>query len=373
MQGLENVLAAEIQNIGGENIRHLVRAVSFIGTQETLYKANMFLRTALKVLKPITFFRAENEEALYKAIKRIAWEDYMSIDDTLAVEATVASKYFTHSHYIVQKTKDAIVDRFRERTGKRPSVHPGAPTLRIHIHITHNTCDVALNSSGDSLFRRGYKTATGTAPINEVLAAGMLLLAGWDGSKAFVDTMCGSGTLLIEAALIAMHIAPGSFRKNFGFQYWNDFDEKLFERIRLQAARQIKKCAVPIVGCDINEQAVTIAWKNIAKAGLSDVINVSRCAMADYNPPPPSGILISNPPYGERLRTEELSSLYRMIGSTLKHRYAGYEAWIISSSIEAFTYIALHHVKNITLFNGPLECRFRKYEMYEGSKRLKKQ
>lgn len=365
--GLEDVLAKELNDLGAKNVKKLIRAVSFSGDNAMMYRANYRLRTALCILKPIAEFEASNEDELYKGIGTINWANYMKVDDTLSVSAVTYSKIFTHSKYVALKTKDAIVDQFRRRTNKRPDVDTMNPTLAIDVHVSEKHVTVLLNSSGDPLFKRGYRQSGGKAPINEVLAAGMLMLSGWNCQSDLMDPMCGSGTILIEAAMMAYGIAPGSYRSQFAFEKWNDFDADLFEQITEEDI-EVPEFKYKIYGSDISPVAVRIAKDNIRAAFLSKQVDVHVCNFFDTRPKSALTV-VTNPPYGERLQPGDMEIFYRKMSDKLKIDYLGSVAWIIGSNPECMKYMGLHPEKKIKLFNGPLECTFRKFSIYEGSKR----
>lgn len=369
--GLESVLAEELKRLNAKNISPGNRAVFFDGSNELMYAANLNLRTALRILKPIEKFYVRSDNALYKNIKKIKWNNYFSVNDTFAIDSVAHSKYFNHSKYISLKAKDAIVDQFRELTGNRPSIDLDDPTVKINIHIHDDECTVSLDSSGDSLHKRGYRKNINLAPLSEVLAAGLIYLSGWDQKSNFTDAMCGSGTILIEAGLMAADKAPGLMRKKFGFMNWGDFKEDLWKTIVSEAEKRIKSVNFKITGSDINRDTIKIARENITHAGLDNDIIISAKPFDQSVPPEGDGTLIINPPYGERMKEEDIISFYRMIGDTLKKNYTGYDAWIISSNKEALKHLGLRTSKKLTLQNGPLEVKFHKYEMYRGSKKAK--
>lgn len=364
--GLEEVLAEELKQIGAEDISINNRAVIFKGDQGLMYKANLLLRSALKILKQIREFTVTDEKSLYKGVKEINWSDYLDLENTLAVDSTINSRYFNHASYVSLKTKDAIVDQFREKCGARPSVNVTSPSIRINVHISGDKCILSLDSSSISLHKRGYGMDRDKAPINEVLAAGLVLLSGWDKKSNFIDPMCGSGTILIEAAMFAYNIAPGINKKDFGFMRWRDFNPSLWNSIRKNALKDTADFKYKIVGSDISERAISIAKENIKCAGLDGKISVSKKPFEESFPPHGGGILIMNPPYGERMKKEDIVSFYKMIGDRLKQYYTGYNAWILSSNRSALKHIGLRPSGKITLYNGPLECRFQKYSLYEG-------
>ncbi len=369
MQGLEGALAEEIRQLGGKEIKELKRAVEFEGDKRLLYRANLELRTALRVLVHLQDFIAKSPEELYRKIRRVEWQDYMSVDKTFAIDATASSEIFRHSKYAALKTKDAIADYFRDKTGRRPDVNVEFPHLQVNLHINQDKCSLSIDSSADSLHKRGYRANTLEAPINEVLAAGMILISGWRGDRTFIDPMCGSGTLLIEAALIATNTPPQLHREAFGFMKWRDFDANLWEDVVDKAKAQIKPLTCQILGFDKDMRAVRVSAQNIFSAHLEGQgIKVEKKSFEKLVPPPPPGIVITNPPYDERLKEVEVEAFYKMIGDQLKQEFSGYEAWLISSNKEALKYIGLRPSQKMTLFNGALECKFQKYELYEGSR-----
>ena len=369
--GFEGVLANELKNIGAENVKTGNRYVSFSGGNEIIYKSNFYLRTALSILKPITTFTVENEDDLYKMVQKIDWETILSLKTTFAVEPTVHSSVFKHGQYAALKTKDAIVDQFRSKTQKRPYVDADNPDILINLHISEKVCTLSLNSSGEPLYKRGYRVANHEAPLNEVLAAGLILLSGWNPSQDFIDPMCGSGTLSIEAALIANKIPPGIFRKKFAFENWPDFDSELFSKISNDDESDDNITQGRFFASDISSKAISIARNNIKSASLHNKINLNNIDFFDLKLDSNSGVVIINPPYGERLKNENLNGFYENIGNTLKHQYEGFEVWILSSNSDAMKSIGLHPTKKIKVLNGSLECSFNKYQIYSGSKKMK--
>ena len=371
--GLEEILAEELRKLGASAVEMGVRNVSFEGDTGFMYKANLSCRTAIKILKPITSFNVFKEDDLYAKIYAIKWEDYMDAEGSLAVDSTVFSKYFTHSQYISLKTKDAIVDRFRDKKGVRPDVDLDHPTLRINIHIDRNICTVSLDSSGQSLHKRGYKVATTLAPINEVLAAGMLMKAGWNGQCDFLDPMCGSGTLLIEAAMIACNIPPDLNKDEFGFETWPDFDVNLYELIESAALKKIRDFNFKITGFDNHRIAIKKAEENITAASLNEFITLRDQDFFESEKENDSSLFIAvNPPYDERIAVDDVEKFYGQIGSTFKRNYPDSQAWMFTSNLEALKFVGLRPSKKIKLFNGKLESRLVKYELYSGSKKAKK-
>lgn len=371
--GFEPLLAKELRNLGAMDVKEGVRSVAFVGDKGFMYKANLSLRTAIKILKPIESFKVSSEDELYRQVYKLPWEKYMNENETLAIDATVHSEKFTHSKYIALKSKDAIVDRFRNNTGTRPGIDLDYPNLRINIHIEKDNCTVSLDSSGQSLHKRGYKAATNIAPINEVLAAGMLLHSGWDGQCDFLDPMCGSGTILIEAAMIACNIPPNLNKKEFGFEKWKDWDEDLFEKIEESVLKKVRDFHFTIKGYDKAPSAVHKAKDNIDNANLADFITVQHEDFFKTEKQSERHLqMVFNPPYGERLEID-MPQFYKQVGDTLKQSYPGTEAWFITSNMEAIKHVGLRPSRKIKLFNGSLESRLLKYDIYEGSKKAKKQ
>lgn len=368
MQGLEPVLATEMEQLGATDIQPLKRAVSCRGDRRLMYRINYEARAALRVLVPFHQFRANNEQSYYRAVREVDWSRYLDAKDTLAVEATVSGDFFRHSQYAALLTKDAIVDQFRDRLGRRPNVNVEAPTLRIHVRIFGSQCDLLLDSSGDSLHKRGYRRDTVEAPLNEVLAAGMILTSGWNGERPLVDPMCGSGTIPIEAAMLAMHIPPQYKRESLGFFRWKDFDHKLWREVKSAADAQIQQPESPIFASDADPRARNATAINLLSAGLEKVVQVEKIAFEKLTPPAPSGMLIFNPPYDERLKMEAVADFYKSIGDRLKQHWAGWDAWLISSNLEAWKSFGLRPSRKIPLVNGSLECLFQKFELYEGKK-----
>ncbi len=363
--GLEEVLAEEIINLGGDDVEIGRRAVFFRGDKKLMYKANLHLRTALRILKPIKAFKAKNADEIYENLRKVDWEEYMDLKQTFTVDTVLFSDTFKNSQYLTYRVKDAIADSFNEKYGKRPSVRLVNPDIYVHLHISQEMCTLCMDSSGESLHKRGYRADQTEAPLNEVLAAGMLLLAGWKGQTNFIDPMCGSGTLPIEAALIALNIPAGIYRNRFAFQSWKDYDADLFDEIYDEDTQ--RPFEYKIYGSDISRPAIAIAAKNVESAGLSKYINLKAKAVQDIlTTVGPEGILITNPPYGERIKPADLMGLYKDLGERLKHVFTGYKAWILSYRKECFDNIGLRHSKRIPLMNGALECEMRLYEIFSG-------
>ena len=364
-QGLEEILAEELTTLGANDIQIGRRMVSFTGDKRMMYKANFCLRTAIRILKPIKNFTAKDADEVYNQIQAIPWEEYLDVNKTFAIDAVVFSEEFRHSKFVSYKVKDAIVDYFREKTGKRPSVRINNPDVLLNIHIAQTTCTLSLDSSGESLHRRGYRQGQVEAPLNEVLAAGMVLMTGWRGECDLIDPMCGSGTIPIEAALIARNIAPGVFRKGFAFEKWVDFDSEMFDEIYNDDSQE-REFTHKIYGYDNNPKANEIATHNIKAAGVSKDVTLKLQPFQQFEQPQEKSIIVMNPPYGERISTNDLLGLYQMIGERLKHAFVGNEAWVLSYREECFDQIGLKPSKKVPLFNGALECEFRKYEIFDG-------
>lgn len=368
LQGLEPVLAQELLALGAKRVEAHNRAVSFWGDDDVLYRANLWLRTAIRILIPIEGARVRNEAELYNAMLRIPWGNYMSPKDTFAIDAAIHSNYFNHSQYVALKTKDALADWWRKKVGYRPSVDVETPTVRFNVHILHDTLTLSIDSSGDSLHQRGYRLDRNEAPLNEVLAAGMILLSGWKGETAFADPMCGSGTLPIEAAMIAANIAPNLSRAQFGFMHWQHYDARLFRSLVAEAQNMQKPVQHPIAGSDISARNVAFARENAQRAGVEAHIDFRVCGIDQSVAPAPEGTLICNPPYGERMIPADIDALYATIGDTFKQQYSGWTAWMLSSNMEAFKKVGLRTSQKIPLLNAKLPCQMRRFDLYKGSK-----
>lgn len=366
LQGLEPMLAKELHALGANEIEILKRAVSFKGDQELLYASNIYLRTALKILKPVYRFTAGNEEILYKKVKEFNWTELFNIDQSFSIESTVYSDIYTHTQFPSLKMKDAIVDRFRDEFGKRPDVDRDHPDIKFNLHIQQNYVTISLDSSGATLHKRGYKNLTHEAPMSEVLASGLIMLTGWDKKELFYDPMCGSGTLPIEAASIANHMAPGLIRSDFGFKTWKDFNPQLYKQLILQAASMVKSSPVKIIGSDISKRSVEMATIHAGQAKLEKQVAFFVRDFHESDPPAAKGVMIINPPYGERLKQEQINEFYKAIGNTLKRKYAGFKVWVFSSNLEAIKFIGLRPSVKFKLKNGPLDCAFHCFEISEG-------
>jgi len=369
LYGLEKVLSEELIGLGAGDVQTANRAVLFEGDMSLLYRVNYSVRTALSVLLPIADFRIRSKDDLYKGGSKIEWDRIMDPDDTFSIVPVVNSLHFGHTGYAGLILKDAIADSFRNKTGRRPSVDTTNPRILINLHISNDLVTISIDSSVVPLFKRGYRQEQSVAPLNEVLAAGIILLSGWKVSVPMTDPMCGSGTIPIEAGLIACRIPPGKFRQFFGFQRWKDFDEDLFEKIKLECNSLIRLSPVKISGSDVSEQAIQYAKANVARAGLNDAVTLEMSDFKNLRSSDDNGYLFLNPPYGQRIQPEEIDMLYSTIGTTLKHNFPGTTAWLITSNKESLKHIGLKPKQKYTLFNGALECVLLKYEMYQGTKK----
>lgn len=368
--GLEPVLAEEIKKLGGKNVEIKTRAVNCEGDLGFLYKINYSARTAVKILVPIYEFKAFNEHKFYDKLLKFNWDQFMDVNQSFAIDATVHSERFTHSQFMTLKMKDAIVDFFRTKYKQRPNVEPKNPDIKFNLHIDRDFVTVSLDSSGDPLFKRGYRKEQGEAPINEVLASGMLQIAGWDGKGNFLDPMCGSGTILIEAAMIAIDLPAQIFRKKFAFQNWKNYDEELFQKIKEFRINRIKEFEGKIVGYDIDARMLKAARINIEAAEMEDVIEVQKKNFFESEKDLFPLLMVFNPPYDERISIK-FDEFYKKIGDTFKTSYPNTLAWLISSDLQAVKKIGLRPSRKVKLYNGKLETRFLQYEMYEGSKKAK--
>ncbi len=365
-QGLEGVLADELKAIGAENVETGRRMVSFEGDLEVLYRANFCCRTALRILKPFYKFHANDADELYEAVKKFEWDKVLKSDQTFSIDSTVFSTEFRHSKFVTYRVKDAIADFFSEKYGKRPSIRLTNADFVFDVHISGNEITLSLDSSGESLHKRGYRVAQTEAPINEVLAAGIILMSGWKGDTDFVDPMCGSGTFLIEAAMIATNTYPGVYRNSFAFERWSDFDSELFDSIYNDDSAE-REFDHKIYGSDISPKAIAIAERNVKAAAMSKFINLQVRSIQSITEAPEGGILITNPPYGERIEVEDMEALYQSIGDRLKKVFRGYNAWVIGYKTELFDCIGLKPSVKYPLLNGSLECELREYVIFEGT------
>ena len=365
-KGLEAILAEELTAIGADDVTPVNRGVNFSGSFSMLYKANLYTRTALRILMPVAKFKAVNENMLYNKIMDIDWSRYMSVKNSFAVDAVTFSNTFRHSHYVEQKVKDAIVDQFRKNNSLRPSVDIKHPEIKINVHLAENFFTISLDSSGESLHKRGYRKHLHQASLSEVLAAGMVMLSGYKGELPLLDPMCGSGTIAIEAAMISSGMLPGHLERSYGFQYWTEYDNLLFNRIR-EAMPEPDFRRINITATDIDPEAVRITKTNARAAGLLEYMNIRRTDFLNYNYEGDPPVIIMNPPYGERLEVEDIETFYGNIGSVMKHKFPGAEAWVFSSNMDAINKLGLKPDRKIALFNGNLECRYQKYTLFSGS------
>jgi putative N6-adenine-specific DNA methylase len=372
LAGLENVLATELQALGAKNVQPQKRAVSFEGDTTLIYKANLWCRTAMSILKPLFDFTFDNQQQYYDILREYKWDEVFAVDKTIAINALAFNSEFTNTHFLAQRTKDAIADYFKEKTGKRPSVDIDDPQIKINIYIHQNRCSVSLDSSGAPLFKRGYRRKNVAAPLNEVLGAGLILLSGWDKRQPFYDPMCGSGTFSIEAGMMAMNMAPSIFRRHFSFQHWQEYNENQWENLR-EEARSVQYKSVPdILASDISNSAMDAARQNLMEAGLLGKVKLEKKDFFISKPLHDRGTILLNPPYGVRLHDDNIKEYYQNMGTTLKHNYSGFEAWIISPDKNLTHKIGLRHTSQQLVYNGPIECRFLGYQLYKGTKKIHK-
>ena len=365
-QGLEDVLRDELIALGAQNVEIGTRMVSFEGDKALMYKANLCCRTALRILVPIVKFTAEDTDQLYDFVRDFDWDQYLTPDSTFAIDSTVNSHEFTHSRFVTYRVKDGIVDHFNDKYGRRPSIRLNSPDLILNVHIADTRVTISLDSSGEPLSKRGYRAEQTEAPVNEVLAAGIILKTGWRGDSNFVDPMCGSGTFLIEAALIAANINPGIYREGFAFERWKDFDPELFNEIYNDDSAE-KEFSHKIYGGDIDPEAVLITRKNLERAHVEEMVDVRCLPFEEWTDVPEPGILVTNPPYGERLKPESMENLYRGIGKELKQHFKGWHAWILGYRDEHFAAIGLRPSVKFPILNGSLECSLREYVLFDGT------
>ncbi|MFO8129992.1 MAG: class I SAM-dependent RNA methyltransferase [Bacteroidales bacterium] len=368
LPGLEEILRGELLSLGADNIHSLTRGAEFEGDKETLYKVNYCCRNALRFLVPLTSFHAPNETLLYERVKKIPWDSIFKVHQTFAIDANTFDSRISHSRYLTQKTKDAIADHFREKYSRRPTVNTEDPEIRINIHLNNNTCTVSLDSSGGSLHLRGYRKRNSPAPLNEVLASGIIDMSGWNGTTDFIDPMCGSGTLVIEAAMKALKLPPGKIRKHYGLMNWLTFDDTLWNAVKQDADDQIlKTLPCRIEGSDADGNMISVSRSHSTFAGVRPFISLKKANFLHRDAPFESGTLITNPPYGERIPLKEPERFYKTMGDTLKHKYTGYSAWILTADYKSAKHTGLRTSKKIRLYNGQLECRLLNFEIYPGS------
>ncbi len=368
LYGFEGILADEIKELGGEKIQKITRGIKCEGNPEFLYRANLSLRTALKILVPIHTFKAKNEKELYDRMMDFDWSIFLDVDQTFAIDNVVFSELFKHSKFVALKAKDAIVDQYRNKYRRRPSINTDNPDVLFNLHCANDQFTISMDSSGAPLNQRGYREDGHRAPMNEVLAAGMIKLSNWDKGKALVDPMCGSGTILVEAAMIAMNMAPNINRKDFGFRTWPEFSPVLWSRVKNEEQSKMRKPSLDFTGLDIDSNAVGLARKSLSKIGLRREVKIREMDFRDFKPLSEEGTIITNPPYGERIGEDDINAFYTSMGDAFKQNFAGFDAWIISSNKAAMKKIGLNYSSRHTLFNGPLECDYCHYELYDGSK-----
>ena len=365
--GFEDLLAEELRTLGAKNVEIGNRIVKFEGNQSFMYKCNIWLRTAISVLMPIETFRFKDEQDLIKKLSFIKYSSYFSVNKTFAVKGAVNSTLFNHSQYPLLLLKDAIADHFRDSFGKRPTVDKGKPNVVFDLHIDENECTVALNSSGAPLFQRGYRKNVGDAPLNEIVAAGLIMRSGWDKKSDLIDPFCGSGTICIEAALMANDMPSMIERKSFGFKHWKDYDVNLFEALQDEIPRRPKKdLKFKIIGSDTDTDMINMARDNARMLPVDNILSFEAKDFRDVTPPSETGMLITNPPYGERLEVEDIEALYGDMGTFFKHKMGGYDCWVLSASVEGLKSVGLKPSKKIRVYNGDLECDFRQYQIFAG-------
>jgi putative N6-adenine-specific DNA methylase len=369
LQNLEEILAGELKELGATNIEIARRAVHFTGNKEQLYQANLHLRTALRVLVPIAEFPIRQADDIYSQAMKTDWTKFLNLEQTFAIDPNVHSEFIRHSNYASVKLKDAIADCFTKKFSKRPDVNPDRPDVLFNLHVDNHRVTVSLDSSGESLNRRGYRNRGAMAPLNEVLAAGMILSTGWKGDTDFYDPMCGSGTLAIEASMIAQNLPAQFLRNDFGFMHWNDFDKNLWMEVKKAAQEKIVPSKCNVYASDADPRQLKVAEENIENAGFESEINLQLSDIIELRPKGEAGIMVINPPYGERIEDENLDLLYKSIGDTLKHQWPGFTAWIISSNDEAMKRIGLKPSRKIPLINGTLNCKFQRFDLFKGTRK----
>jgi len=369
LHNLEKVLAKELEDLGAKNVRTIKRAVTCEGDIRMLYSINYNARTALRVLVPIYSFQAKSEKELYDQIKKFDWSQYMDVHQTFAIDNSVFSDFFRHSKFATLKMKDAMADQFREKYGRRPSVDPKTPEVKFDLHGWKERFTVSLDSSGDPLNQRGYREHGHPAPLNEVLAAGMVQLARWDRKTPLLDPMCGTGTLLIEAAMYAVNMPPQYLRKSFGFRGWKNFNPMIWNRVKIESDGEMRNKPLQISGGDVDAKAVSLANKSLKKLGLKQQVNIRQVEFEKHRPGTPDGMIVTNPPYGERIGgDQDILAFYKTISDLLKQNFSGFEAWVLSSNFEALKHLKLSPSRKIPLLNGKLECSFQEYKLYRGAK-----
>jgi len=366
--GLEEVLAKELETIGAKNILIKNRAVSFHGDNEILYSACYKVRTALKILKTIDKFRITDANSLYDKAFEIKWNNFFNVRKTFSIDTVVKSTLFNHSNFVGLKVKDAIADKFRALYDKRPSVDTDSPDIKIIVHLSNDFCTISLDASGETLFKRGYRAKPTAAPLNEVLTAGILGLTEWDKKTTLLDLMCGSGTIPIEASLLSMNVPSGYLRTDYSFQNWKDYDEVLWNDVKEKYNSLITTSNVEIIANDIDKEVLTIARLNSRTTKIENNIKFFNQDFFEFSNQE-NCLLIINPPYDERVKSDNVNDFYKRIGDKLKQSFTGSTAWVLSGNLEAIKHIGLKPSKRITLFNGSIECKLLKFELYSGTKR----
>ena len=369
--GLESLLQKEVEKLTGKEVEIEKRAISFDGATEDVYKINLWSRLSIDVLVHLYSFRAINEEQLYNKLTNFPWEKHLNVDESFSFSSIVHSSFFKHSKYVALKAKDALVDRFRKKSGSRPNVDRINPIHQFVIRISEKNASILWNSSGDSLFKRGYRTHTVEAPVNEVLAAAIIDFSGWDNTTTLVDPMCGSGTFLCEALIKSSNYAPGLNRKQFAFEKSKNFKPALWNALVDEAKSKIIKSKAPIFGFDSSEEAIYSCEKNIENLFPFHSVQLKNEDFFNLDKPHKEGLILMNPPYDVRLKNSNIMDFYNNIGRRLKHHWENYEAWIFSGNLSASKRIGLKPKKKIMLYNGPLECKLMYIPIYKGSKRYK--
>lgn len=362
-QGLESVLAEEIKSLGGQEVRIRKRAVTFKGDKTVLYRCNYCCRTAIDILVPVARGDVKNQDDLYELAQSVTWSDWFKVTKTFAIQTMGTTDELNNTMFSSLKVKDAIVDHFREISDQRPDVDKKWAKIRIVVRVGKDRSSISLSSSGEPLFKRGYRTQTGAAPMNEVMAAGLLKIAGYDGSQPFLDPMCGSGTLPIEAAWIASNTPAGYMRKYYAFHHWKNFDAPLWSKIQQEAMDQRKRISQPILGSDVMRKSVAISRSNAESAEMGDKIRFAMCSFEDRPEPNGLPLIITNPPYGERLGKHKIEKIYTGIRDKLKSEYGGCSAWIISSSKEGLKMLGMRPNQSIEMKNGGLDVEFCEYQI----------
>lgn len=366
--GMEDVLSDELEELGYTVENKLNRAVQLSGTWKDVYFLNTHVRCAISILVELASFKIKHEDELYKYCKKVKWTELFDISKSFAVKGAIFSKHFNHSQYPFLVVKDAIVDQFREITGERPNVNIKKPQVLFDLYINNDAVTLSVNTSGVPLFQRGYREETGIAPLNEVVAAGLIRMSGWDRKSTFIDPFCGSGTLLIEAAMLACDIPPSVERQHFAFKNLKNFDNEYWEELQNGMKRVVRELPCEIKGCDISDEMVLKSRRNLRTFSFGRFIDIRQGDFTSMSISSDKGTMVTNPPYGERMG-DEIDDLYERIGSWMKHDLPGFSCWILSSNMEAFKFIGLKPTQKVKVYNGDLDCSFRNFEIYSGSKK----